>query len=298
MQDSPTLLFRGSATALITPFSGGKIDFDCFANLIECNVRGGADALVVAGTTGEASTLSPEEQEALCACAVQVAAGRVPIIGGAGANDTARACDLARRMCRAGCDGLLCVTPYYNKATPRGMELHFQSIAEAAEKPIILYNVPSRTGCEIPLSAYETLAKHPNIRGVKEASGDIVYAQHVIARCGDRLPLYSGCDRLTLPLLSLGAQGVISVAGNVMPAVMHAICHAYFSGDTATAARAQLGALAFMDATMAQVNPVPIKTACAIMGLCREEFRLPLCPMLPMQKRELAALLAQYGLCP
>lgn len=296
MSSSPSLLFRGSATALITPFSNGKIDFDCFAGLVECNIRGGADALVVAGTTGEASTLSPEEQAALCACAVQVANGRVPVIGGAGSNDTAHACDLARMMCGAGCDALLCVTPYYNKATEKGMEIHFQTIAEASQKPIILYNVPSRTGCEIPLAACERLAMHPNIRGIKEASGDIVYASHVISLCGDSLPLYAGCDRLTLPLLSLGAQGVISVVGNIIPSIMHTICRAYFSGDLQTAARAQLGALALMDASMSTVNPIPIKTACAMMGLCREEMRLPLCPMLPSQKHELFALLRQYGL--
>ena len=295
MNKSTSPIFRGSATALITPFSDGKIDFDSFANLVDTNIRGGADALVVAGTTGEASTLSPEEQAALCACAVQVADGRVPIIGGAGSSDTAHACNLARMMCRAGCDALLCVTPYYNKATPHGLELHFSAIAEASEKPVILYHVPARTGCEMPLSVCQTLATHPNIHGIKEASGDVIFAERIIAACGPDLPLYSGCDRLTLPLLSLGAQGVISVVGNVIPSVMHAICHAWLAGDVQAAARAQLGALALMDACMAQVNPVPIKTACAMMGLCREEFRLPLCPMLPMQKRELATLLQQYG---
>ena len=296
MSTPGSLLFRGSATALITPFSDGEIDFDCFAALVESNIRGGADALVVAGTTGEASTLCPEEQAALCACAVQVAAGRVPVIGGAGSNDTAHACALARMMCHAGCDGLLCVTPYYNKATQRGMELHFGAIAEASEKPIILYNVPSRTGCEIPLAAYSALAAHPNICGVKEASGNVTYAAHVIAACGDSLPLYSGCDALTLPLLSLGAVGVISVVGNIIPSVMHAICASFFAGDVTSAARAQLGALALMDATMAQPNPIPIKAACAMMGLCREELRLPLCPMLPGQRRELAGLLQKYGI--
>lgn len=297
MQDSPSLLFRGSATALITPFSDGKIDFDSFASLVDLNIRGGADALVVAGTTGEASTLSPEEQEALCACAVQVAAGRVPVIGGAGSSDTAHACHLARMISRTGCDGLLCVTPYYNKATPRGMELHFEHIAEASEKPIILYNVPARTGCSLSPEICRVLCTHPNICGIKEASGDAGHAARIMAACCDALPLYSGCDNLTLPLLSLGAQGVISVVGNIIPSVMHAICHAYFKGEIHTAARAQLGALALMDASMAVVNPIPIKTMCAMTGLCREEFRLPLCPMSPMQKRELAALLQQYGLC-
>ena len=297
MQNSPSLLFRGSATALITPFADGKIDFDCFASLVDINIRGGADALVVAGTTGEASTLSPEEQKALCACAVQVADGRVPVIGGAGSSDTAHACHLARMISRTGCDGLLCVTPYYNKATPHGMELHFGHIAEASEKPIILYNVPARTGCSLSPEVCRTLSAHPNVCGIKEASGDLGLAARIIAACGDALPLYSGCDNLTLPLLSLGAQGVISVVGNIIPSIMHAICQAYFKGDTQAAARAQLGALALMDASMAVVNPIPIKTAASMMGLCREEFRLPLCPMPPMQKRELAALLRQYGLC-
>ena len=296
MNASDSLLFRGSATALITPFSDGKIDFDSFANLIETNIRGGADALVVAGTTGEASTLSPEEQAALCSCAVQVAGGRVPVIGGAGSSDTAHACHLARMISRTGCDGLLCVTPYYNKATPRGMELHFAAIAEASEKPIILYNVPARTGCSLSPEVCRTLSTHPNICGIKEASGDLGLAARIIQVCGDALPLYSGCDNLTLPLLSLGAAGVISVVGNIIPAVMHSLCHAYFSGNVDAAARAQLGALALMDTSMAVVNPIPIKTMCAMMGLCREEFRLPLCPMLPLQRRELSELLRHYGL--
>ena len=296
MSKSPFPLFRGSATALITPFLDGKIDFDCFANLVDTNIRGGADALVVAGTTGEASTLSPDEQAALCACAVQVADGRVPIIGGAGSSDTAHACALARTMCRAGCDALLCVTPYYNKATPRGMELHFCAIAEASEKPVILYNVPARTGCSLPVSVCKALSAHPNIRGIKEASGDVGLAARIIAACGDDLPLYAGCDNLTLPLLALGAQGVISVVGNIIPSVMHAICHTYFAGQHEKAARAHLGVLALMDASMAQVNPVPIKTALAMMGMCREEFRLPLCPMLPGEKRALDELLRAYGL--
>ncbi|MBQ7380415.1 MAG: dihydrodipicolinate synthase family protein, partial [Clostridia bacterium] len=188
MDRSPALLFRGSATALITPFSDGKIDFDSFANLIETNIRGGADALVVAGTTGEASTLSPEEQAALCECAVQVTGGRVPVIGGAGSSDTVHACHLARLISRTGCDGLLCVTPYYNKATPRGMELHFSAIAEASEKPIILYNVPSRTGCSLPLDVCKSLATHPNVCGIKEASGDVGFAARVMAACGNDLP--------------------------------------------------------------------------------------------------------------
>ena len=296
MSKSLTPLFRGSATALITPFFNGKIDFDCFENLVDTNIRGGADALVVAGTTGEASTLSPEEQAALCACAVQVADGRVPVICGAGSSDTAHACTLARTVCRAGCDALLCVTPYYNKASPRGMQLHFGAIADASEKPIILYNVPARTGCSLSVEVCRALASHPNICGIKEASGDVGHAARIMAACGDDLPLYSGCDNLTLPLLALGAAGVISVAGNMIPAVMHAICHTYFAGRHEQAARAHLGVLTLMDACMAQVNPIPIKTALCMMGLCREEFRLPLCPMQSHEKRALADLLREYGL--
>lgn len=296
MHKSSPPLFRGSATALITPFLGGKIDFDCFEALVDANIRAGADALVVAGTTGEASTLSPDEQAALCACAVQAADGRVPIICGAGSSDTAHACALVKQMCRAGCDALLCVTPYYNKATPRGLELHFCTIAEAAERPIMLYHVPGRTGCTLPLAVCKALATHPNVCGIKEASGDVAFAARIIAACGDALPLYAGNDNLTLPLLSLGAQGVISVAGNIIPATMREICHAYFAGDTARARQAHLSALGVMDACMAQVNPIPIKTACAMQGLCREEFRLPLCPMLPAEKQALTAALREYGL--
>lgn len=296
MQKNSATVFRGCATALITPFLHGRIDYDSFISMIERNLALGADALVIAGTTGEASTLSPEEQVELCACAVHTVGGRVPVIGGAGSNDTAHACALARAVSRTGVDALLCVTPYYNKATPRGIQLHFEAIAEASEKPIILYNVPARTGCEIPLSAYAALAAHPNVCGVKEASGDIVYAQRVMRECGDALPLYSGCDRLTLPLLSLGAQGVISVVSNLVPSEMHELCAAWFAGDCTKAARMQQALLPLMDATMAQPNPVPVKTACALMGLCRDRFRLPLCPMSPEEKESLEKLLASYGL--
>ncbi len=295
MNKSTTPVFRGSATALITPFLDGRIDFDCFAHLVDANIRGGADALVVAGTTGEASTLSPDEQAALCACAVQVAAGRVPVICGAGSSDTAHACALVRKMCRAGCDALLCVTPYYNKATPHGMELHFKMIAEACEKPVILYNVPARTGCSLSPDVCRTLADHPNIRGIKEASGDVGLAARIIAACGDDLPLYSGCDNLTLPLLSLGAQGVISVLGNLAPDRMQTITHAWFEGSHTRAAHAHLEALALMDACMTEVNPIPIKTACAMVGMCREQFRLPLCPMQTAKKQALAEILRAHG---
>ena len=296
MHKSSSPLFRGSATALITPFLGGKIDFDCFEAMVDANICAGADALVVAGTTGEASTLSPDEQAALCACAVQAADGRVPIICGAGSSDTAHACALAKQMCRAGCDALLCVTPYYNKATTPGLELHFCSIAEAADKPIILYNVPSRTGCAMPLAVCRTLAAHPNVCGIKEASGDVAFAARIIAACGDTLPLYAGNDNLTLPLLALGAQGVMSVVGNLIPATMREICHAGLAGNTARARQAHLSALALMDACMAEVNPIPVKTACAMMGLCREEFRLPLCPMQGAAREHLAEVLWEYGM--
>ena len=296
MHKSSPPLFRGSATALITPFLGGKIDFDCFEALVDANIRAGADALVVAGTTGEASTLSPDEQAALCACAVQAADGRVPIICGAGSSDTAHACALVKQMCRAGCDALLCVTPYYNKATPRGLELHFCTIAEAAERPIMLYHVPGRTGCTLPLAVCKALATHPNVCGIKEASGDVAFAARIIAACGDALPLYAGNDNLTLPLLSLGAQGVISVVGNIIPEGMQAICHSYFSNHPEQSAKAHLHALALMDAVMAEVNPIPIKTACAMMDMCREEFRLPLCPMPEPARAHLASVLQSYNL--
>ncbi len=296
MPKNTAAVFRGCATALITPFLHGRIDYDSFISMIERNLALGANALVIAGTTGEASTLSPEEQAELCACAVHTVGGRVPVIGGAGSNDTAHACSLARAVSRTGVDALLSVTPYYNKATPRGITLHFQSIAEASEKPVILYNVPARTGCEIPLSAYPTLASHPNVCGVKEASGDIVYAQRVMRECGDVLPLYSGCDRLTLPLLALGAQGVISVVSNLVPREMHELCDRWFKGDVRAAADMQRALLPLMDATMAKVNPVPVKTACSLMGLCRDRFRLPLCPMSAEEKDVLAKLLSGYGL--
>ena len=289
-------VFTGAATAIITPFKDNKIDFESFAKLIDWQIAEGVNAIVAAGTTGEGSTLSDEEHRDVVKYTVDRVAGRVPVIAGTGSNDTAYAIELTKYACQVGADAMLLVTPYYNKATQKGLVKMFTEIADKSTAPVILYNVPSRTGVNLGYTLLRRLAQKPNIVGIKEASGDVGHAARIIAACGDDLPLYSGCDNLTLPLLSLGAAGVISVVGNIIPAIMHAICHTYFAGQHEKAARAHLGVLALMDASMAQVNPVPIKTALAMMGVCREEFRLPLCPMLPGEKRALAELLREYGL--
>ena len=286
-----TCIFEGAATALITPFSGGKVDFEAFERLIEFQIEGGIDALVVAGTTGEAPTLSDTEHRACIAFVVRAAHGRVPVIAGTGSNDTAHAVDMSKYACRVGCDGLLLVTPYYNRATPRGLAESFRKIADETDRPILLYNVPARTGVHLSASALRPLADHERIVGLKEASGDVGFAARLRAEFGNSLALYSGNDDVTVPLLSLGAKGVISVLSNLFPKEVSAMCRKHREGYTAGAAADQLALLPLIDALFAEVNPIPVKCAAAMMGLCREEYRLPLCPPSDSTRKRLAELL-------
>lgn len=286
-----TSIFEGAATALITPFADGKVDFDAFGKLIEFQIENGIDALVVTGTTGEAPTLTDAEHRACISFAVRVAAGRVPVIAGTGSNDTAHAIDMSKYACRAGCDGLLLVTPYYNRATPRGLAESFLKIADETDRPILLYNVPARTGVWLNAAALRPLAAHERIVGIKEASGDVGFAARLMAEFSDSFSLYSGNDDITLPILSLGGKGVISVLSNLFPKEVTAMCRKYREGDTSGAVADQLAFLPLIDALFSETNPIPVKCAAAMLGLCREEYRLPLCPPTDATRKRLSELL-------
>ncbi len=286
-----TSIFEGAATALITPFIDGKIDFDAFGKLIEFQIENGIDALVVTGTTGEAPTLTDAEHRACISFAVRTAAGRVPVIAGTGSNDTSHAIDMSKYACKAGCDGLLLVTPYYNRATARGLAESYRKIADETDRPILLYNVPSRTGVWLSAAALRPLSDHPRIVGIKEASGDVGFAARIRAEFSDNFDLYCGNDDITVPMLSLGGKGVISVLSNLFPKEVAAMCRKYREGDTVGATKDQLSFLPLIDALFSETNPIPVKCAAAMLGLCREEYRLPLCPPSDSTKKRLAELL-------
>lgn len=289
-------IFEGAATAIVTPFRDNEVDYETFGELIEFQINGGIDALVVAGTTGEGSTLTHEEHCGVISYAVEKVNGRVPVIAGTGSNDTAYGIELSKFACDAGCDGLLVVTPYYNKATPKGLIKNFLTTADAVDKPIILYNVPSRTGCNITMPVYRELAKHENIVATKEASGNLSLIAQIADECGDSLDIYSGNDDQVLPILSLGGKGVISVFSNLLPREMHNLCRSFFDGDIATSRRLQLDYLKLMNSLFIEVNPIPVKTACGIMGLCSEEMRLPLCEMEDANRERLISVMKEYSL--
>ena len=289
-------IFEGAATAIVTPFKDNKVDYETFGKLIEFQINGGIDALVIAGTTGEGSTLTHEEHCNVIAYAVEKINGRVPVIAGTGSNDTAYGIELSKFACEAGCDGLLVVTPYYNKATSKGLIKNFLTTAEAVDKPIILYNVPSRTGCGITMPVYRELAKHENIVATKEASGNLSLIAQIADECGDALDIYSGNDDQVLPILSLGGKGVISVFSNILPREMHNLCQSFFDGDIATSRRLQLDYLKLMNSLFIEVNPIPVKTACGLMGLCSEEMRLPLCEMEDANRERLISVMKEYSL--
>lgn len=289
-------VFTGVATALITPFRNGEVDYETLGSLIEYQISNGIDAIVAAGTTGEASTLTDEEHIEVIRYTVEKVNGRIPVIAGTGSNDTAYGIELSRQACEAGADALLVVTPYYNKATPKGLIKSFTATADAVNKPIILYNVPSRTGCNITLPVYKELAKHENIVAAKEASGNLSAVAQLAAECGDYLDIYSGNDDQITPVLSLGGKGVISVFSNIMPAKAHEMCRAWFDGDTARSTQIQLEYLKLMNSLFMEVNPVPVKTACAMLGMCSDEMRLPLCEMEEQNRARLESILREYSL--
>ena len=278
MSKQKKTLFRGAATALVTPFSGGRIDFEALGALIERQIKGGIGALVVAGTTGESATLSDAEKIALFAVSAERIGGRVPLIAGVGCADTSHTVTLARSACAAGADALLIVTPYYNRPSQAGLRAHFEAVADASEKPVILYSVPGRTGVTVSTDTYIALSNHPNIVGVKEASTDMGAVSALIDSCGGSFDVYAGNDDLTVPFLSLGSSGVISVVANVLPGAVTDVCRLWFEGKPRLAAARAARYHCLSRALFADTNPVPVKAALAMMGLCREEFRLPLVP--------------------
>ena len=289
-------IFTGIATALITPFKPtGEIDFDAFGRLIDWQIDQGIDALVVCGTTGEGPTLTDEEHRACIQYCVERTDHRVPVIAGTGSNDVAYSMDLTKFSCRVGADAMLVVTPYYNKATQKGLVTSFKAIADESDKPLIVYNVPSRTGCNILPETYAQMAEHPMIRAVKEANGDLssVLATRALA---PQLDIYSGNDDQIVPMLSLGGKGCISVLSNMMPRETCEIARRWFKGDTAGAAELQIRYQPLISALFCEVNPIPVKAAMAKLGFCENLLRLPLTPMEENHWQRLNALMAREGL--
>ncbi|MBP5245950.1 MAG: 4-hydroxy-tetrahydrodipicolinate synthase [Clostridia bacterium] len=289
-------VFTGAATAIITPMKNGTVDFDKFAEVLEFQIASGIDAVVVCGTTGESSTLTDEEHRALIEFCVKKANHRIPIIAGTGSNDTAYAVDLSKFACDAGADALLQVTPYYNKTTQKGLVKHFFAVADAVDKPIILYNVPSRTGININPETYAELCKHERIVAAKEAGGNLSAVAQTRALCGDNLDLYSGNDDQIIPIMSLGGKGVISVLSNLLPKEMHDICADYLAGNVKKASDAQIKYIPLINALFSEVNPIPVKAAMNILGFCGEEIRLPLCEISDANKAKLIAEMKNAGL--
>ena len=289
-------IFRGIATALITPFRNGEVDYDTFGRLIDWQIENGIDALVICGTTGEGSTLSDEEHKACIRFAVERAAGRTVIIAGTGSNDTNYAINLTKYSCDVGADAMLVVTPYYNKATQRGLVESFYAIADASTKPMIVYNVPSRTGCNIQPQTYLKLAEHENIRGIKEANGDTSSVVETQSLLRGKLDLYSGNDDQLVPILAMGGAGCISVLSNLMPRQTREICDRFWDGDIAGAAKLQCDYLPLINALFSEVNPIPVKAAMAAMGFGENSLRLPLTCMEQAHAEVLLRLMREQGL--
>ena len=294
MSKNKKSVFKGTATALITPFRDGEVDFAALGDLIDRQIDCGIDALVICGTTGESATLSDGEHREILKYALAKSGGRVPMIAGTGSNDTAHAVKMSRFASEIGYDALLVVTPYYNKATERGLIESYIRIADASACPIILYNVPTRTCCNITLPVYRELAKHENIVAVKEASGNISAVAELIAECGDDFDVYSGNDDQTLTLLALGGSGVISVASNITPKEMVSLCRKWFDGDIKECRRLHEKYLKLMKTMFCEVNPIPVKTACAMMNLCSAEMRLPMCAIGEENRKKLCNVLKEY----
>lgn len=289
-------IFEGAATAIITPLDKNGVDYEKFGTLIDWQIEQGINAIVVAGTTGEGSTLTDEEHRAVLHYAVQRSGGRVPIIAGTGSNDTSYAIDLTRYACGIGCDAMLVVTPYYNKATQKGLIKMYTDIADASSKPLILYNVPSRTGCNIEPSSYAILAEHENIVGIKEANSNISKIVETFSLVGDKLDIYSGNDDQVVPLMAMGGKGVISVLSNVMPKQTVEMCQKALNGDIAGAAKMQCEYMKLINALFCEVNPIPVKAAMAAMGWCKNYVRMPLTEMEPQNEAKLLEIMRSHSL--
>lgn len=289
------LPFTGSGVAIVTPFDGDKTNYEALGELIEFNIENGTDAIIICGTTGEASTMPDAEHLAAIEYTVKKVAGRVPVVAGTGSNDTIHAIALSKKAEELGADALLQVTPYYNKTTQKGLVAHFTAIANSVNIPIILYNVPSRTGVSISIGALKELAKVENIVAIKEASGNISYTASVAAEVPE-LYIYSGNDDMIIPVMSLGGKGVISVLANVMPKETHEMCAAYLNGDTQKATKMQLEYLELVNKLFIEVNPIPVKTALRLMGKNVGNLRLPLVEMEEKNLEALKTTMQKYGL--
>jgi 4-hydroxy-tetrahydrodipicolinate synthase len=288
---------KGSIVALVTPFhADGSVNFGKLRELVEWHIENKTDALLALGTTGESATMSHEEDNAVLRCVIETAGGRVPVIAGTGSNSTETMLEKSLRAQEAGADGLLLITPYYNKGNAEGICRHFATVADAVNIPCILYNVPGRTGCAISVENVERLSKHPNICGIKEASGDMSYAMKIAHCIGPDFALWSGNDDITLPLLSIGGSGVISVWANVMPRECHDMVMDYLEGRQEQARAAAVKYLALMNGLFMEVNPIPVKTALNLMGKEAGPFRLPLCEMSEANEARLRELMEKAGL--
>lgn len=290
-------VFTGAGVAIVTPmFEDGSVNYDVLGQLIEYQIENGTDAIISCGTTGESATLDNQEHCDVLSYTIKKVNGRVPVVAGTGSNDTRYAVELSRHAQEAGADALLMVTPYYNKTSQTGLINHYHYVADRVDVPIILYNVPSRTGCNIQPTTYVELAKHPNIVATKEASGDISSIAKTISLCGDDLAVYSGNDDQVIPILSLGGKGVISVFSNIYPQKMHQICAEFFNGNTEKSRDMMLHYLDLMNGLFCDVNPIPVKEAMNMMGYQCGPCRMPLAPMSESAKISLAALLKKHGL--
>lgn len=292
---SKKTLFTGVGTALITPFTEDGVNFEALGNIIEYQIDNSVDALIICGTTGEAATMPDKEHLSVIEFAVKKTAGRIPIIAGTGSNDTAHCAELSREAQNLGADGLLIVTPYYNKCTQKGLLMHFDKVMEKVTLPIILYNIPGRTGMQFKLETLKELAKSEQIVGVKEAGGSIEYVTDLVHSCPD-LDVYSGNDDMVVPLLSLGGKGVISVLSNIAPKETHDLCQKFFDGDVKGSLKLQMEYLDLIHALFSEVNPIPVKTAMNLMGFEAGPLRLPLCEMEETNLAKLKSVMTEHGL--
>ncbi|HTP66088.1 MAG TPA: 4-hydroxy-tetrahydrodipicolinate synthase [Geobacteraceae bacterium] len=289
-------MFKGSIVAIITPFKDGAVDENGLRKLVEFQIANGTDAIVPCGTTGEASTLDYKEHYRVIEIVVQQANKRVPVIAGTGSNSTAEAIEITARSRELGADGALLVTPYYNKPSQEGLYRHFKAVAEAVAIPQVLYNVPGRTSVNLLPETVARLADIPNIVAIKEASGSLQQASEILSLCGDKLDVLSGDDFITLPMMACGAKGVISVVSNIMPKEVSAMIDAFFAGNMEEARSWHLKLLRIANAMFIETNPVPVKTAVALMGMATDEVRLPLAPLTEASRAKLTGIMREYGL--
>ena len=289
-------VFTGMATAIVTPMTATGIDYDALGRLIDFQIESGINAIVVMGTTGENATIEPEDQAAVIRYTVERVAKRVPVIAGTGTNNTEHVLHNTKNACEAGADAILVVTPYYNKATQNGLIRHFTAVADASTVPVIVYNVPGRTGCNLLPKTVAVLAEHPNIVGIKEATGNMAQMVQIRHLCGDKIDVYSGEDALTVAMMAMGGKGTISVLSNVAPKEAVAMTDACIAGDYAAAAQMQCDLLPLIDALFSEVNPIPAKAAVAALGFCQDYLRMPLTSMEADTKAVLLAEMRKLGL--